>query len=102
MQMSKTLILIRHGHRDTARRELDNGLDDKGREQAKAIKRFFGERFQPEEYKRGLWFVSSPKLRCVETLQPAAKLFERPVDVNPDLEEQGPREGAAGLNQRVD
>src|SRR6185312_11499052 len=43
--MTKTLVLCRHAHRDNSRRELDNGLTDKGREQAKNIRRFFGDRF---------------------------------------------------------
>lgn len=100
--MSKTLVLIRHAHRDTANREVDNGLSEKGREQAKNIKRFFEQRFGEEDFKRGLWFVSSPKLRCVETLLPAAKALERTVDVHPELDEQNGREGLTGLRSRID
>lgn len=99
--MQKTLILIRHGHRDNSRREMDNGLDDKGREQAKAIKRFFTERFSKDDTGSGLWLVSSPKLRCVETLQPIAKALDRPVDVHPGLDEQNGRESGKGLEGRV-
>lgn len=99
--MTKTLVLIRHGHRDNSRREIDNGLDDKGRDQAKNIKRFFMERFSTEDFKNGLWFVSSPKLRCVETILPTAKGLERNVDSHPDLDEQSGREGSAGLEMRV-
>jgi broad specificity phosphatase PhoE len=99
--MSKTLVLIRHGHRDNGRRELDNGLTDKGREQAKNIKRFFAERFSAEDITRGLWFVSSPKLRCMETLLPTAKACDRPVDANPDLDEQGTKENSSGFEARV-
>src|SRR4029079_6552406 len=91
--MTKTLVLCRHGHRDNTKRELDNGLTDKGREQAKSIKRFFSERFSDEDLKKGVWFVSSPKLRCIETLQPTAKGLDRPVDAHPDLDEQSSREG---------
>lgn len=86
--MDKTLILVRHGHRDTAERSLDNGLTDRGREQAKAIKKFFCARFTPEEAKNGIWFVSSPKIRCMETIEPAAKAFSRQVDAHPLLDEQ--------------
>src|SRR5262245_33981006 len=71
--MQKTLILIRHGHRDNSRRELDNGLTEKGQSQAKNIRRFFAERFSGDEIGKGLWLVSSPKVRCMETLQPTAK-----------------------------
>ena len=99
--MTQTLILIRHGHRDTSQRQLDNGLDDKGRDQAKLVRRFFAERFTANEFKKGLWFVSSPKIRCVETLLPSAKSAERPVDVHPDLDEQSGRETERSLEARV-
>ena len=99
--MTKTLVLCRHAHRDNSRRELDNGLTDKGREQAKNIRRFFLDRFSADDLKKGLWFVSSPKLRCLETLTPAAKAFDRPVDAHPDLDEQGTKEGTAAFEQRI-
>ena len=99
--MSKTLILIRHAHRDNSRRELDNGLDDKGREQAKSLKKFFFARFSTEDLKGGLWLVSSPKIRCQETLLPIAKDLGRSVDVHPGLDEQGPKETGAEFSSRV-
>ncbi len=99
--MNKTLVLCRHAHRDTTRRELDNGLTEKGRDQAKAIKRFFFERFT-EEDRASLWLVSSPKQRCLETLAPLAKELERPVDAHPDLDEATAREGHKGLEARVE
>lgn len=98
----KTLVLIRHAHRDTSRRELDNGLSDKGKEQSKAIRRFFLERFKSDELDKGLWLVSSPKRRCVETLSPLAKAFERQVDVHPDLDEASGRENEKRLVERVE
>ncbi|NJL24381.1 MAG: histidine phosphatase family protein [Calothrix sp. SM1_5_4] len=99
--MVKTLILIRHAHRDTTRRELDNGLDEKGREQARFLKRFFSERFSVGEVNSGLWLVSSPKLRCVETLLPLARSLERPVDIHPELSEQAVKESRQSLERRV-
>jgi broad specificity phosphatase PhoE len=99
--MSKTLVLIRHGHRDNSRRELDNGLTEKGREQARLIRRFFNERFHDEDFKKGLWLVSSPKQRCQETLQPLAKSLERPLDIHPGLDEQGLREASGKFEERV-
>lgn len=100
--MSKTLILCRHGHRDNSKRELDNGLTDKGRDQAKNIKRFFSDRFSAEDVKNGLWFVSSPKVRCVETIFPAAKVYDRAVDSHPDLDEQGEKESTPAFEARVE
>ena len=99
--MQKSLILIRHGHRDNSRRELDNGLDAKGKEQARAIKQFFLDRFEPNERQSGLWIVSSPKLRCVETLSPLTKALDRQLDQHPDLDEQSSREGLAEVKIRV-
>jgi 8-oxo-dGTP diphosphatase len=65
----KTLVLVRHAHRDTSDREKDNGLTEKGRRQAKAVRRFFKERFGKETP----LLVSSPKKRCLETLEPLAE-----------------------------
>lgn len=99
--MSKTLVLVRHAHRDTTRRELNNGLSEKGKEQAKGLRRFFAERFDANDFKRGLWFVSSPKLRCVETLNPMAKFLEKSVDIHPDLDEQTSKETGLQFEQRI-
>lgn len=99
--MQKTLILIRHAHRDNTQRELDNALSEKGREQAKLIKRFFTERFSKDELGKGLWLVSSPKIRCVETLQPIAKVMERQVDVHPGLDEASARESIKAFETRI-
>ncbi len=100
--MSKTLVLIRHAHRDNSRRELDNGLDDKGREQAKYLKRFFFSRFDESDLSKGLWLVSSPKLRCVETLLPIAKELDRPIDKHPGLDEQTGKESGPAFLKRVE
>ena len=99
--MQKTLILVRHGHRDTSARLLDNGLSEKGRDQAKAIKKFFLARFAPGDLQGGLWFVSSPKLRCVETLIPVAKALDRTVDQHPLLDEQNMKESSSAMQERV-
>jgi broad specificity phosphatase PhoE len=99
--MQKSLILIRHAHRDNSRREIDNGLDEKGREQAKCIRRFFTERFSKEDLAGGLWLLSSPKIRCVETLQPLAKILDRSVDIHPELDEQSGKESAKAFSDRV-
>lgn len=99
--MSKRLILVRHAHRDTSVRQLDNGLTDKGREQAKNIKRYFVDRFGNDEVKSSLWLVSSPKIRCVETLLPLSKALDRPVDAHPNLNEGEMGEGGRVIEARV-
>lgn len=100
--MVKTLVMLRHAHRDTAQRELDNGLSERGREQAKAIRKFFTARFDSKDLGSGLWLVSSPKVRCVETVGPIAKMLNRPVDIHPDLGEQMASEEQKSLSTRVD
>ena len=100
--MSKTLVMIRHAHRDTSRREADDGLDEKGVEQAKSLRRFFQARFNPDDLSRGLWLVSSPKIRCQETLAPIAKLMDRPIDTHPGLDEQIGREPAPAFLARIE
>lgn len=99
--MGKLLILIRHGHRDTSQRESDNGLDEKGQEQAKLLKRFLSDRFSDGDLRRGLWLVSSPKRRCLETLTPIAKGLDRAIDIHPSLDEQGVREASGAVTERV-
>lgn len=99
--MQKTLVLIRHAHRDNSKREVDNGLDEKGKEQAKALKKFFTERFSKSDLNGGLWLVSSPKLRCVETLQPIAKAIDQAVDRHPGLDEQSDKESLKAFEGRV-
>lgn len=100
--MTKTLVLIRHAHRDTSNRELDNGLSDKGKDQAKDLRRFFSDRFDQAELKDGLWLVSSPKKRCLETLNPIAKLLDRTVDIHPGLDEASMRESTASFTSRIE
>jgi len=97
--MTKTLVLVRHAHRDTARRELDNGLSEKGRGQARWVKRFFDQRFK--DLDSGLWLVSSPKVRCLETLSPIAKSLGRPLDSHPLLDEQGAKEPFERFEERI-
>jgi broad specificity phosphatase PhoE len=97
----KTLVLVRHAHRDNTRRELDNGLSEKGAEQAKAIRKFGLSRFSREDLMAGVWLVSSPKLRCVETLAPLAKGWERKIDIHPNLDEQSEKEKPAQFHERV-
>ncbi len=64
--MKRTLILVRHAHRETGGRDKDNGLSARGKVQARLICRYFKSRF-PKEIPV---LLSSPKLRCIETLLP--------------------------------
>lgn len=73
--MTKTLILVRHAHRSTADRAEDNGLTKKGGGQALAVRRFYKRRFRDN----GALLLSSPKKRCLETLNPLAKALGRKI-----------------------
>lgn len=84
--MTKTLVLVRHAHRDTADPAADNGLSPMGRRQAKALRRFYERRFGS----KGALLISSPKKRCVETLEPLAEELGRKLKTDPRLLE-GPR-----------
>jgi broad specificity phosphatase PhoE len=70
----KRLIFIRHAHRDTEFYSRDNGLSEKGLKQVKSVVRFARTR----EIEDAL-FLSSPKLRCIETITPVAKDQESEV-----------------------
>lgn len=100
--MSKTLILLRHAHRDNSDRSADNGLSDKGKEQAKSIRRFFLERFDKDDLEDGLWVVSSPKKRCQETISPVTKELKHELDIHPDLSEHAPGESFSAFQARIE
>lgn len=100
--MIKQLILVRHAHRDTMVRSMDNGLSEKGERQAKWLRRFATQRFKTEEWRdlKGV-ILSSPKLRCVETVAPVAAALTCKVEINKDLEEQRMGESFASMNERI-
>lgn len=93
----KTLIIVRHAHRETAQgRLLDNGLSDKGRSQADLIQQLFNKEF-PGSTAR---LVSSPKARCRETLEPLAKSLHVAIESEPLLLEGG--EHFVGVPDQID
>jgi broad specificity phosphatase PhoE len=86
----RTLVLIRHAHRVKLRGgRADNGLSPKGARQAKRVLRQllreFGRNARPD-------LVSSPKLRCLETLEPIARKLRIGLEADSLLGE-GPRVG---------
>ena len=97
--MNKTLVIIRHAHRDTSKGpELNNGLSDKGRKQVRKLFDFYFERF-PEVEKPVLH--SSARKRCMETLDPLARKLERRLAVHPLLLEQTEKETSSQFKQRI-
>lgn len=95
----KKLILVRHAHRDTSDRELDNGLSEKGREQAKGLVVVFKNKISKDGK---IILFSSPKRRCIETLAPFSKKVDVKITVDPNLDEQKHTETAARFEKRLD
>lgn len=94
----KTIIIIRHAHRvkiDGGR--ADNGLSRKGKRQARAATRFFFKRLKDPKP----LFVSSPKKRCVETLEPIANKLSLEIRIDDLLNEQQTKETLQSVAKRA-
>jgi broad specificity phosphatase PhoE len=86
---SKTLIILRHAHRNKSEGlDEDNGLSKKGQGQAKKIKKHFLKIFRDEKKTKPKFF-SSPKKRCLETIQGIAESQKTEVSLSPNLDEGG-------------
>jgi 8-oxo-(d)GTP phosphatase len=84
----KTLIVVRHAHREKdAGKEADNGLSDLGHEQAQRILKRFASEYGDTCPRPRL--VSSPKIRCMETLRPIADHCDIELEKSPLLDEGG-------------
>jgi 8-oxo-(d)GTP phosphatase len=94
---TKTLILLRHAHRDVADRRRDNGLSRRGRRQARRVLRFYKSRFG----RAGALILSSPKKRCRQTVEPLARLAGAAVKNDPRLLERRPAESARAFRARA-
>lgn len=95
----KTFVLVRHAHRDTdSGREKDNGLSSKGRDQAKE----FRDAMLGMALEQPALFLSSPKKRCVETLEPFAKKLTATVEIDKLLDEQSHGESYGALERRIE
>jgi broad specificity phosphatase PhoE len=98
MRSERTLIIVRHAHRDKdLGREADNGLSGKGKRQAERIRmHFVACGYADRARKQEVVFASSPKRRCVETLLPLVGGAERSIEVLDCLDEGEP------LRRKVD
>lgn len=99
----KTLILIRHAHRDTTVRSADNGLSERGRRQAQAVARHFDRMFHSEVTRGGsrVVVISSGKRRCVESVIPLARRANADIETSNLLAEKTDRESAHAFQERV-
>ncbi len=97
-----TIVLVRHAHRDTSDRMLDNGLSAKGWEQARAVAQEIRRILESEKAGGDLVeLISSPKLRCLETLDPISRILGVGVQIDPRLDEQGAAETGRNFSDRV-
>ena len=80
----KRIVFIRHAHRDTEIHSRDNGLSDKGKKQVRQVVRFSRLR----ELENAL-YLTSPKIRCVETITPVAEEYRSEVVVESRIGEGG-------------
>jgi len=94
----KTLILIRHAHRNMDDPSRDNGLSDKGQEQVKKLVKFARNRLEGTKPV----FLCSPKKRCQETLGPVAKDLGFKFEIDERLTEHGISENSALYQARID
>jgi broad specificity phosphatase PhoE len=93
-----TLVLVRHAHRDTSHKDLDNGLTSRGKKEAQFLAQVL-----PQQYDlRNSLFLSSPKQRCIETILPLAKTAKQEVQIESLLDEQSHHETSGDLHRRIE
>ena len=76
---------------------MDNGLSEKGFEQVEKLKK----KYLSGELLAGGYFFSSPKKRCIETLQPLSLLTKKNLEIKGGLNEQGTHEDYALFLKRI-
>jgi broad specificity phosphatase PhoE len=83
--MAKVLILVRHAHRSVEDRRADNGLSEKGKLQREILTEHIEQLLPKGPMKVSL--VSSPKKRCLETLEKLASRLNLKIEIEKKLEE---------------
>ncbi|TVQ80473.1 MAG: hypothetical protein EA369_02390 [Bradymonadales bacterium] len=100
MAPSKHLILLRHAHRDVSDRRLDNGLSERGIKQAHRVAQILSERVRALGLP--ITILTSPKLRCQETVQELGERLSIPVIIDQSLDERSESEDSDTFNQRLE
>ncbi len=95
----KRLFLIRHAHRDTDQPRLDNGLSEKGHHQSKRLSSYFDHMLEKHEKIR---LISSPKKRCIETLEPFSKKRKFEIEIDSRLTEGRLDESSIAFLARIE
>ena len=95
---TKRLIVIRHAHRNKPDGgAADNGLSKKGKRQAL----WAAEHFRKVRVVGPTWVASSPKVRCVETVEEIAGIAKCRLKILKELDEQGPQESNKHFLERI-
>ena len=96
----KTLIFIRHAHRDKIHGEPDNGLSKKGWLQAADTANALQRRAAQWEGQQPK-LLTSPKLRCMETADALASVMKIKAVIDDDLDEAAPKESSSDFVGRI-
>ncbi len=92
------IVALRHAHRTVGLPTEDNGLSPKGQAQTQRLTKAIIDKWG----KSIKWkLLSSPKLRCQETLSLLEKELDLEIIVSPELDEQGPSESSIDMIQRI-
>lgn len=94
---SKKLIFIRHAHRDVLGRSTDHGLSEKGKRQSELIR----DQLMTQYSLKDCVLYSSPKLRCIETLNPLAEALNHRIQILSSLDERHSHESETELKKRI-
>ncbi len=98
MQTPPSIYVVRHAHRDKkAGRQVDNGLSKKGLLQSYHLTRILERHLVGKKAK----LLSSPKLRCKQTIQALGDIVGAELEIDPLLDEENNQENSSGLKKRI-
>lgn len=97
-----SLFLIRHAHRVAVDPTSDNGLSEKGLVQAQKLAREIQSALSIQGPPPTTRILSSPKVRCIETLEPLCQLLGVPLELSNECIEQQRTEETKQFEMRVE
>ncbi len=97
-KLVKHIVFVRHAHRDTADKSQDNGLSSKGKEQTSELLK----QYEDGELPPGDVFMTSPKRRCIETIEPLSQRAGSILIIEPSLDEQKSGESEGIFAKRIE
>jgi broad specificity phosphatase PhoE len=97
----KTLILLRHAHRDKIPSVADNGLSEKGWHQAADVANALAKKFGKDLATSPMAVESSPLMRCLETADAVAKKVGLEPKINELLKEYSKGESVSDFVMRI-